>query len=61
MVQPYSEETQRILDDLLAALGEREEIDSALLAELRTMAGSGTLDSRSRIRGVIANLKAKAD
>jgi ribosomal protein L19E len=61
MAQPYSEEVQKILDDLLAALAEKKEIDSTLLAELRTMARSGTLENRSQIQRAIANLKAKAD
>ena len=61
MTQPYSQQTQKILDDALTALGERDEMDPGFLRELRVMARSGALDNRSRVQKAIANLEARAD
>ena len=61
MAQPYSEQTQKILDDFLDALGQNEGIDSEFLEELRGMARSGTLDDRSRIQQAVADLEGRAD
>lgn len=61
MEQPYGKETRRIVDDLLAALGAKEGIDSAFLEELKVMAGGGMLDNRGRVRQAIANLEAEED
>jgi hypothetical protein len=61
MTKPYSEQTQKILDDFLAALGEKEEMDSDLLANLHQMVQNGTLDNRGRIRQAVSSLEAKAD
>jgi hypothetical protein len=61
MAQPYSEQTQKILDDFLDALGESVDIDSAFLAELREMAHSGTLDDRNRIQQAVTDLEGRAN
>lgn len=61
MPHPYSEETQRILDDLLHTLSKRQEIDPDFLSELRQMMNSGKLDNRTRIQQAIAILEARAD
>ena len=61
MLYRYSEETQRILNDFVTALGDDPRTDPDLLIELRRMMAAGALESPARIRRTIAQLEAKAD
>ena len=60
MPQPYSKETQSILDDFLQSLDRGGEIDPDFFADLRQMMEDGKLDDRAQIRQAIAALEAKA-
>jgi hypothetical protein len=61
MVERYSRETERILDDFLRALAERRGVDGRFLAEVRQMTADQALAERSRIRRAVSMLKGRAD
>mgnify|MGYP006296239945 FL=1 len=61
MAERYSRETERILEDFLRALAEREGVDGRFLAEVRQMTADGALADRSRIRWAVSMLKGRAD
>ena len=61
MGERYSRETERILEDFVRALAEREGVDGRFLAEVRQMTTDGALGDRSRIRRAVSMLKGHAD
>lgn len=61
MAERYSRETERILEDFLRALAEREGVDGRFLAEVRQMTADGALGDWSRIRSAVSMLKGRAD
>lgn len=58
MSQKYSEETREILADFLRALGQREEFDPQLMAELRRLTDEGRLGHHSQIKQIIEMMEA---
>jgi len=61
MGEGYSRETERVLEDFLRALAEREGVDARFLAEVRQMTADGALEDRSRIRRAVSMLKGRGD
>jgi hypothetical protein len=53
----YTEQTQRILQDLLDALEKGTDVDRAFLEDVRRMTADGTLANRAQVRAAIERLE----